>query len=684
MKNTSKESPTQGSILLQRRFSWLVLLTFAATAFVLVTDSYDSTILKAPALVVGSALLVVLLVFQWKDRPVLQFTWVHISFLGLLLAGAVSLVGAARVTSGLWALLTLSCLFLLFAASSASFRDPKNELLLHTGLVCICLVTSLVGSVQAFITSPSILFLTSGDQVVMSSLGNTSYYGGFLVLMFPVLLGIGIANRHRSALGPMCFTLLLVMLFLLVKTESRSSWLALFIAVPLFFLVAARASGKGWLYAGAALAVLVVLGLLFPDIVQRRISALFASSGTSSFDRRIYFYGGAWRAFLSSPVIGNGLGNFLLFLPKFRSPDYWIARSEDIVPHAHNEYLELLSETGILGFLAFCAVLFFFIRYMRRALPESAGPGRFILAGYCAGLAAVLIDNLASMNLRTIPVAAGFWIIAGAAMGHLRSPAILLRWKIPPRLALLRFAMLVALLGAAPFYAMQISSRYAAEKVFMEGLMLRFAGKTQAASEKFEATIADNPLHQEANLYLLSNLIEKADYHRASDVSGRLLQDYPFAPKAHLLRAVALFELGEKEKASEEMKRELAIARYPQSYYYAAVFAGGQGDTNAERGYLFTQLDACIRNGRTDYLREGIGKISDVCSSGGRDSCMGILRAAGGAFPREPEVLKAVMKEYLELGASDQARSLGTSSVLAGVLRKEECEAILNGTAGGG
>src|SRR5262249_17251877 len=58
---------------------------------------------------------------------------------------------------------------------------------------------------------------------------------------------------------------------------------------------------------------------------------------------------GAWRIFLDHPVLGTGLGTLQQVYPPYET-----LYDGKIVNHAHNDYLELLAETGILGGLA-CA-----------------------------------------------------------------------------------------------------------------------------------------------------------------------------------------------------------------------------------------------------------------------------------------------------------------------------------------
>ena len=58
-----------------------------------------------------------------------------------------------------------------------------------------------------------------------------------------------------------------------------------------------------------------------------------------------------------SPVIGNGLGSFYNLIFQFCPSDYEIVSRRRAYKHAHNEYLEMLAEGGILSLLTFILII---------------------------------------------------------------------------------------------------------------------------------------------------------------------------------------------------------------------------------------------------------------------------------------------------------------------------------------
>jgi O-antigen ligase len=103
-----------------------------------------------------------------------------------------------------------------------------------------------------------------------------------------------------------------------------------------------------------------------------------------------------WQAalgmFEDSPWVGVGLGNYAAAYPRYALPKW-----EDPLGHAHNYYLNVLAEAGIIGFLAYILLwgaIFWFVG--KAALNPNAAPGwrHGVIAGAFGVLVALSIHNL--------------------------------------------------------------------------------------------------------------------------------------------------------------------------------------------------------------------------------------------------------------------------------------------------
>lgn len=110
-----------------------------------------------------------------------------------------------------------------------------------------------------------------------------------------------------------------------------------------------------------------------------------------------------WRLWRDQPWFGCGLGRYHVEFPAYASPELrqlW-PQQRVIVNFAHNEYLQVLAETGVAGIAALLGVLAAFGRWVWREWPLIQDPAR---SRVCAGLAAAAlslwVQALGSPDLR--------------------------------------------------------------------------------------------------------------------------------------------------------------------------------------------------------------------------------------------------------------------------------------------
>jgi O-antigen ligase len=113
----------------------------------------------------------------------------------------------------------------------------------------------------------------------------------------------------------------------------------------------------------------------------------------------------------AKPVLGWGLGNFPVAYPQFRS-----FYTDFFVNAAHNDYLQLLTETGVAGFLA---MLWFIWVVYRNALRKLSNwtediNGSITLAALM-GVTGILVHSFLDFNLQVPANAAWFYVLAALA-----------------------------------------------------------------------------------------------------------------------------------------------------------------------------------------------------------------------------------------------------------------------------
>ena len=178
--------------------------------------------------------------------------------------------------------------------------------------------------------------------------------------------------------------------------------------------------GSRWATLAGAVALTVALVLsVGTQRLDRRLSA--ANPNTPSFEQRDLLNLSSWTMFTERPLVGWGLGTWPDIYPAF-------SRFTDasVFQFAHNDYLQLLAETGLAG--VGCTVLFWWVwgvEFRRRFRQWPAGRGRPPAAPVAVAAAiaclGILVHSWVDFNLHIPANLMLFFALAALA--------------IPPRLA---------------------------------------------------------------------------------------------------------------------------------------------------------------------------------------------------------------------------------------------------------
>src|SRR5713226_2244111 len=246
---------------------------------------------------------------------------------------------------------------------------------------------------------------------------NRNHFAGFAELILPlalVPLVLGRVRRERWPLVALFAVLPLCALFLCASRGGVISFGAQLVVLALV-LILRRTMGKHLLAAGA---VLLLAGLMVSWLGAERILQRFSSleSLEVKAGKRASMRRDSWRIFLEHPVAGTGLGTLQIVFPLYET-----LYDGKIVNHTHNDYLETLAETGVLGGLVctwFIAVLLVGSLKRLRQLNNSFA-GALQLAGLvaCSGF---LMHSLVDFNLHIPSNAVLFFLMAHLATGEIR------------------------------------------------------------------------------------------------------------------------------------------------------------------------------------------------------------------------------------------------------------------------
>lgn len=247
-------------------------------------------------------------------------------------------------------------------------RSPRR--LVFLTLVVVALVGVVAGCYQVFVNPGWRLAgaARAGEQTgrATGTFALANSFAGLLLLLLPAVAAR--VFRPATATSRVWWMWVgLVLLVGLVLTLSRGGWLALAIALAISPLLAARLSWRRRaLTALAIVAVLLVASWMvgrWVPAARERVAQLVSDGGERT---RPFMWAGAWRLWLDAPIAGNGAGSYNLLFERHRTEGF---RDEPL--WAHNEYLNLLADYGLIGALLAGGAVLMVLAGCRRAVEAS-------------------------------------------------------------------------------------------------------------------------------------------------------------------------------------------------------------------------------------------------------------------------------------------------------------------------
>jgi O-antigen ligase len=301
-----------------------------------------------------------------------------------------------------------------------SLQRPRDARLVVGGFVLGVVLSVLVGLINDGLggAGAATETLTSTEGRLQGGLGDPNFLAAAIVPAI-VLAGALLPSVRATARWALvlCIGLLVVGL---MATQSRGGAVAaagVFLAA-LFLMPRQR---RRVLAAGLGIALVGALYFAtYPNAFERITSSAGSGSG------RTDIWQVAWRITAQHPAVGVGLHNFTVYSPRYvREPG--ALNNVDLIaerPHAvHNTYLELLTETGVVGLALFLAMIVASLRaawqaasmFERRGDQALGTLSRGVLVAGVAVLVTAVFVSLGSHQVIWLLLALGPALLAVAA-----------------------------------------------------------------------------------------------------------------------------------------------------------------------------------------------------------------------------------------------------------------------------
>ncbi|HET8562925.1 MAG TPA: O-antigen ligase family protein [Candidatus Binatia bacterium] len=474
------------------------------------------------------------------------------------------------------------------AANEPPERPEPFVRLILFALLLSGLVVSVIGFAQRFTGNGKILWFfvpvdwgvpMLGDvQRASGSFVNPDHFANYLALILPIVLACAFFRAIvLTGTGQVVFQLLSGLVAMLVLTGillslSRGGWASAVVGAMGFLFLVSRCRGDqktrpssqprstvALRLALATIGFLVVLSLVFVGPggrgpIDKRWQETTVQD--ASLDSRISIWRDTVKIIGDFPLFGVGLGGWQDLFPRYQSPpwSWWIYRE------AHNDYLELLAEVGIVGF-AFLA--WFFYRcggVLFTSLGSFSTKTQRIFCGFLSAVAVMAFHEFFDFSMQ-IPANALLFVLLLALALRMTLHSTIPYFSVRPVVQAPKPSVLwpgAGVVGAIILFAVSLSH---------EVVAFPYDFQKVVSPDKARERILSHPARSDSRLSMLKMVGEAAPSWQLRELEIALWLD-PINPYIRDLYALSLLKNGRRKEALRQMSQSVFHSPSPSSHFY--------------------------------------------------------------------------------------------------------------------
>jgi O-antigen ligase len=304
-------------------------------------------------------------VWRWlreKDRPRFNayVLWVPLIFLLSQLLSASKTVHAGLTSS---VLLLLGSVVAGFYLGAAFIRDEKHLQWILLGWCVACVVVVSSGLEQAFggleqtrrfylahpeFSNPELWKKLQSNRI-FATLVYPNALGGFIIsALFLIAAYAFLMGRRYSSRKSLSYSLGIVgmglLCFCLWKSQSKGAYVCLFLTVLLSLTLLVQGQKR-------LLSTVLMVSIVFLGIFAVGYGKIAIEKAKKSGEARTAYWKAAVQIAKEHPLLGSGPGTFSVMYPKYKNPE------DEDTRLVHNNYLQMGSDSGVIGFISFMLFL---------------------------------------------------------------------------------------------------------------------------------------------------------------------------------------------------------------------------------------------------------------------------------------------------------------------------------------
>jgi O-antigen ligase len=316
--------------------------------------------------------------------------------------------------------------YLLFFAAALTFLDSSKRLkIVAIAIIIFGTIMAFFAIIQRLANVESLYGIRALNQAVgFGSFVNQHHFAALMEMILALTGGVLLNSTLKKEQRFLLIFSLVLMLIAVFFTGSRGGMLSL-IGIAGFFLFAKyrfNAFDEQSLTNSKKLSfvigiISIIFFIVFATFFLGGDASLIRGVGLSEMTQadfssgRLDFWKVALQIFIHNPIFGSGLDSFPVVMSRY---DQWNGTFR--IEQAHNEYLQVLAEAGILGLA--CVFGFIYLLFKKGISNIKMSNDRFsggVALGALAGCLGIFIHSFFDFPLRTPSNGLIFLLLAALA-----------------------------------------------------------------------------------------------------------------------------------------------------------------------------------------------------------------------------------------------------------------------------
>ncbi|KXS44342.1 MAG: O-antigen polymerase [Candidatus Frackibacter sp. T328-2] len=317
---------------------------------------------------------------------------------------------------------------LIYILGTLIIKDFKSVHRIFYVVVISGFIAALFGIINFYgFHFDSIIEELRGRGKVISTFGNPNYLSSFIGPVLPINFHLLLTEKKKSIRVSLFMTFAVIYTALLFA-RTRGVFLGLIFISGFILFTFYKYLDRGYLIKRKRIIVTVLIIIMistaifsgdipFSDEEMGSLASRFEQESllSSSNQRRIMMWSITWEMIKDAPVIGNGIGTYDYLYPHYQKEFLALKGNHDYkilagrAAEAHNEYLQLGAESGILAAIIFIMMLMYVAYTFFKKMPYSNSQQNLLLIILGSSLLIIAIHSLVSFPLHLMQTGILFW-----------------------------------------------------------------------------------------------------------------------------------------------------------------------------------------------------------------------------------------------------------------------------------